>query len=312
MGIRITGKGNISAEIVADSVSKAGKRITTFVLEYPRFIHGEVMTHRMFSRNAASSRAIPIKKMIELVKKQCAMPIHWGANQSGMQAEKQLTGIKLKLSKLSWHLAAFCATSVAWLLTKCGAHKQIVNRILEPFQMMRTIVTATEWNNFFWLRHHKDAQPEIKELAAVMLQAREMSVPETLGGNEWHTPFVKHSRHPETGELLYHAKDEDVISWEQALKISASCCAQVSYRKLDESVEKADDIYRRLIESEPVHASPVEHQATPMEVFYMAEWPGGNLARGVTTRDRDKNVWSGNFNGWIQARQLIENNVRKG
>jgi thymidylate synthase ThyX len=84
----------ISAKIIADSISESeyGDRITTFELEYPRFIHGELMTHRLFSRNAASSRAIPINKMMDQVLTAPAMPVEWGLNKSGMQAEEMLKG----------------------------------------------------------------------------------------------------------------------------------------------------------------------------------------------------------------------------
>lgn len=310
----IVGKGNISAEVVAHSVTEWGKEIVTFALEYPRFIHGELMTHRLFSRNAASSRAIPVQRMIELVDERPAEPIHWGRNQSGMQAKEELTGDDLNDVQWQWESALRAAVSRAEAMAALGAHKQIVNRILEPFQMMRTIVTATELKNFFHLRNHPDAQPEIAELARVMLEAVVKSEAIQLKNGEWHVPYVSVSR-DENGEMVYGSLGEDgvlqVLSLEDALKVSSSCCAQVSYRRLDDSVEKALAIYDRLVYTEPVHASPFEHQATPVPPHLVLFGMEGKVfdVPGITHLDKDGAAWSGNFKGWIQHRQLIPNNV---
>lgn len=314
--IKIEGKGNISAEIVADSISDVvdDKRIITYVLEYPRFIHSEFMTHRLFSRNAASSRAIPVKKVIELVENTPAMPIHWGMNQAGMQAKEELTGLCLETTQFEWVSASKNAMWSATRLNTLGAHKQIVNRILEPFQMIRVVCTATEYDNFFYLRYHADAQPEIAELARVMWEAREQSIPEELQPGEWHVPFVNTSRDA-AGKRYYWNFISDTekveISLEDALKVSASCCAQVSYRKTDTSLEKALDIYNKLVTMKPVHASPTEHQATPMENIFGEDYVDVEIRpqKGVTHNDIKGNGWSANFCGFIQYRQLIPDNV---
>lgn len=315
--IKVEGKGNISAEIVADSVSPEGKRITTYALEYPRFIHSEFMTHRMFSRNAASSRAIPVAKVIELVENSPAMPIHWGKNQAGMQAKEELVGEEKEIVQNYWELASENSVVVAELMGENGAHKQIVNRILEPFQMIRVVCTATEYDNFFYLRYHADAQPEISELARVMWEARELSQPELLQPGEWHVPFVHTERHGGTGERLYFLPNEggnvlweNSITLEEALKVSASCSAQVSYRKADTSLEKALDIYNKLVTMKPVHASPFEHCATPIDYReYDSYSDGEDWPAGITHKDRAGYPWSGNLKGWIQHRQLIPDNV---
>lgn len=313
----------IKAKIIADSISALdGKRITTFELEYPRFIHSELMTHRMFSRNAASSRAIPVAKMIEQVQNNPATPVHWGKNQAGMQAKEELTGEELDRVQFEWSIASKSASIAAIYMNDAGAHKQIVNRTLEPFQWMKTVVTATEFENFFWLRKHEDAQPEIKVLAEKMFEALENNIPFELNPGEWHVPYVWTGRNDkgkiaygfETGEVENGVKIYDELSITNALKISSSCCAQVSYRKLDDSLEKAQMIYDRLVESEPVHASPFEHQATPMEPLYEGTHNiyEALCIEGATHVDRDGKVWSGNFCGWVQHRQLIANNVKKG
>lgn len=299
----------IKATVIAHSKSAVnGKEIITMELEYPRFIHGEFMTHRMFSRNAASSRAIPVSKMIEQARTSPAQPVHWGKNQAGMQAKEELEGVALCLVKGYWEDAAHYAASFARQMNQEGAHKQIVNRILEPFQTMKTVVTATEWENFYWLRNHEDAQPEIKRLAEVMLEAVSKSSVVTLSPEDWHTPYFGDG---------YWLKGCG-ISLEDALAISASCCAQVSYRLLDDSIEKARMVYKRLVESSPVHASPFEHQASPMGTtsglygFNNDEVPHDYWEDGVTHMDSGYKFWSGNFQGWIQHRQLIPNNVKRG
>ncbi len=297
----------IKAKIIADSVSAVnGQRITTFELEYPRFIHSELMTHRLFSRNAMSSRAVPVEKMLEHVREDPAFPIHWGLNQRGMQAKEEVSGVDrygndLKwLLKARWHEAARMQASFAQEFSEHGLHKQVVNRILEPFQLMKTVLTATEFDNFFWLRKHEDAQPEIKDLADKMYEAMQENNTATLSSDDWHTPYFGDG---------YWLKDCG-ISLEDALAISSSCCAQVSYRLLDDSIEKARKVYQRLVESTPVHASPFEHQASPMEQPWgdtlggFVEW-----SEGETHIDKEGDKWSGNFKSWVQYRQLIDGNV---
>ncbi len=260
----------INATIILDSINSNGNRLTTFELEFPRFILPEFLTHRVFSRNAASSRAIPISKVIEQVRTNPAAPIHWGANQSGMQAKQELVDRDLQLAKLLWRNAANSAADTAEALSLVGGHKQFVNRILEPFVLIKVVLTATEYDNFFELRDHLDAQPEIWELAKQMRSAMSKSTPNLLQPGEWHTPYADPS-----------------LPLEDRLKVSASCCAQVSYRKLDDSIDKAYMVYDRLVASRPLHASPFEHQATP-------------------SLDPSE---CANFCGWRQYRKNIECNV---
>ena len=327
--IEVRGKGCIVARIIAHSASSTSpQELLTYELEYPRFIHSELMTHRLFSRNAASSRAIPVKAMIEQVRSNPAMPIHWGANQPGMQAKEECS------NNLDVHSESYGYTREEWWVdaaemmcgyaeefAKKGYHKQIVNRLLEPFQIMKTVVTATEFDNFFYLRCHADAQPEIKALAECMYQALQQSTAEVLHPGEWHTPYVSFDVISRGHFIdLGPEKDQKWITIEEALKISASCCAQVSYRKSDDSLEKALLVYDRLVESKPVHASPFEHQGSPMKGVDTQEPDGwqflinhsgypGSWEVGITHSDRDGRLWSGNFKSWIQHRQLINDNV---
>lgn len=317
----------ISAKVVADSKSKiTGKRITTFELEYPRFIHSEFMTHRLFSRNAASSRAIPVATAIKLIRENTAMPIHWGKNQPGMSAKEECDatydfvafGDDMSWTREDiWNRARDAAVQFARIFSDIDYHKQIVNRLLEPFTHIKVVVTATEYTNFFWLRKHPDAQPEIQELAERMWEALDASVPMILDVGEWHMPYYRDGYWSPSGYV--NITQTDIVdvddkrkghSLQEALMISSSQCAQVSYRKTDDTLEKAKIIYDRLVNSEPVHASPFEHQATPINYFNDdAVGMNHNWSEGITHKDRYNNAWSGNFMDWIQHRQLIPNNV---
>ena len=328
----------ISVKIVADSISPSGVRITTFELDYPRIIHSELMTHRLLSRNAMSSRAIPIKKMIEQVQQNPAMPVKFGKNQPGMQdAGEHSAQLGDGYSAEEWwKLAGLSAARFAAEFADAGYHKQIANRLLEPYQRMKTVVTATDWNNFFWLRVDPDADPTIYELAKAMKEASDNSIPDPLEPGQWHTPYVDHVYGFEDIDDKecavfegYCVLDEEnkpvMLTLEEALAISASCCAQVSYRVLNTSKEKALDIYEKLVSGNKVHASPFEHQATPMTEYREIEnsdyltighinFPRdpSSWEEGITHADRQGQLWSGNLRGWIQHRQLVPDNAISG
>lgn len=280
----------INAKIIARScdAKNLNSEIITFELEYPRFIHSEFMTHRVFSRNGTSSRAIPIKKQIGYIIESTAYPISWGKNKSGMQATEIIedTDNAYKV----WDSARDCAVMHAENLINLGIHKQVSNRILEPFSHMKVVLTSTEFSNWFELRDHSDAQPEIQELAKQMKKAMQETSTRKLQPNEWHVPYYNDG----------FWNDECEENLEDALAISASCCAQVSYRKLDDSLEKAKKIYAQLIESKPIHASPFEHQAHPMNID--KEW---KEIPGITHVDKNDNFWSNNFKNWIQYRSIL-------
>lgn len=294
------GKGGIYAKVVADSISEVSDvRLTTLELHYPRFIHSEFMTHRMFSRNASSSRAIPVAKMIEQVKNYPAMPIHWGKNQPGMQAKEECkaaidigswdTGPDWHQNYQVWAMAAEECIYYARLFTDAGYHKQIVNRLLEPFQFITVVVTATEWDNFFKLRMHPDAQPEIQELARCMKKAMTVSEPYRLEPGQYHTPYVGN------GYSLPEGDFSIIPSLEDNIKCSVARCARVSYLNHDKSepaAEKDKVLHDDLLSAG--HMSPFEHVATPMRV-----------CEGVTHTDNDDYYWSGNFREWAQYRQLL-------
>lgn len=294
--IKFIGKEGISVKVISDSIANK-TRITTLELEYPRFIHAEFMTHRMISKNCASSRAIPVEAMHKHILENTAMPVFWGRNQAGMQAVEELTPDEIVKAKASWRNGMSMAIQTARILLDKGLHKQISNRVTEAFQMMKTVATATEWANLLHLRDHPDAQPEFRELANLIKWALQVSIPNKLFPGEWHLPYVT-----------------EAMPVNDALMISASCCAQVSYRKSDDSLEKAKAIYDRLVKTDgPMHASPLEHQAKAMKLVLLNGTPDDyeySPEDGTTHMRVDSSIWSANFKGWIQHRQLIEGNTK--
>lgn len=271
-----------SAKIIADSVGYYGgamSRLTTIQLRYPRLVHSELMTHRVFSRNASSSRAIPVAKMIEQVRTDPAAPYVWTTNKPGMQGDVVTDPELIAKYDQMWIEAANQAADNAEVLMGEGLHKQVVNRILEPFQWISVIVTATEWANWFELRNHKDADPTIKRLAEVMLAAMEESEPKHLIAGEWHLPYVS-------------KEEKSALPIATLVKISAARCARVSYLTHDGAfpdVDKDIALYERLVGSRPLHASPIEHQAR------------------VINLNNDEIGLNCNFSPlWVQHRKLLE------
>ena len=300
----------ITANVIADSVNSYGTRMVTMEIEYPRFILAELNTHRMLSKNSASSRAIPVKAMHEHIMHAPATPVYWGKNQPGMQAKEEVEGSDRSLIKYFWSTAKEEALHWAKAMSDYGLHKQIANRVTEPWMMMKTVISGTEWANFFWLRDHADAQPEIAVLAQKMRKAFDNSQPQLLYPGEWHVPYVN-TRRDATSNILYYLDGAgNDITAEEARVISSSCCAQVSYRKNDDSYDKAFKIYKQLIESEPAHASPVEHQATPISVDTTDQYDPQTWHPGITHVSANGDLWSGNLRGWIQFRKLITNEAK--
>jgi len=297
----------ITAKIIADSINSRGTRITTFELEYPRIVHGELMTHRVFSRNAASSRAIPVNTMLDLIEANPAMPSHWGKNQAGMQAKEELDDLTKDATKGVWLSACKDAVAHSRVMNDMGVHKQVVNRLTEAYQHMKVVLTGTDFANWFWLRDHADADPTIAELAGRMQMAYNRSTPEWLREGQWHLPYVNHTT-TRTTQKYFDTNAQDEITLEQALMISSSSAAQVSYRKTDGSLEKAQMVYDRLVNSTPVHASPFEHCAM---CFDKAVDSDGKWIKGLTHVNRNGVYFSGNLRDWIQYRQLLPNNVKQ-
>jgi len=235
------------AEVLLDSVNPAGQRLTTFVLRFPRFVLSEFNTHRMFSRNASSSRAIPTTKLMQQLREDPVIPVEWGRNQSGMQAREVLDADAGRSAEAAWLGARDAALAHAEQLRATGVHKQIVNRVLEPWMWASVIVSSTTYDNFFTLRCHPDAQPEIKRLADLMRVAFEASTPTPRAAGEWHLPFV--------------GADDGDLSIDERKQVSVARCARVSYLTHGgtRDIEADKVLHQRLLDAG--HWSPFEHVA---------------------------------------------------
>jgi thymidylate synthase ThyX len=268
------------ARVICDSISPQGVRLTTMEIKMHRFVLAEFNTHRVFSRNSASSRAIPAKKQRERVLTNPALPVFWGANQSGMSADAELTGDNLIMAKKLWlELRDICA-DYHQRFEELGLHKQLANRVIEVWQWHNVIVTSTQWSNFFGQRCNKYAQPEMRAAAEAAELKYFISKPEPVSLGEWHLPFIM--------------EDEKYsLDLETLKKISVARCARVSYLTHGGIRDSKEDIafYDRLVSASPMHASPLEHVATPASgLFY--EMPV-----------------KGNLKGWHQLRHTIPGNT---
>lgn len=256
----------ITARVIADSVNPARVRCTTMEGVFNRYLLAEFNTHRIFSRNSASSRAIPVKKMLAQVLWDPAVPIHWGANQAGMQAKGQLTGVRRWLCRNIFLLARFPALILVWFLTKLGLHKQVANRLLEPWVWHTVVFTATDFRNFFKLRLHPDAQPEFQEFARCCKEAYDASTPKRLEWGEWHLPYM--TTEDITAAIMYDALNDatppdgsPLWSFPSTALVSAARCAAVSYVRQGEKRDVAKDITLAMRLSNSGHWSPFEHVA---------------------------------------------------
>ncbi|QKW95580.1 thymidylate synthase complementing protein [Stenotrophomonas phage vB_SmaS-AXL_3] len=276
-------------KVIADSVSPNFERLTTLQVCFPRFILAEVNTHRVLSRNYRSSRAVPVEKLIAEVEQSPFVPLAFGKNRPGMQANDLLDERQAMRAEDAWRHAAQLAVQQATELKDLGVHKQLANRVLEPFLYVHGVITATEWDNFFRLRCHKDAQPEFQVLATMIREAMDASEPvprefdliddvrvNGFHHESWHLPYV-------------YDHERNNFGLEYLKKMSAARCAWVSYKPFDESDEadhhKVNRTFDKLV-GEPMHASPMEHVATP------------------------GNTHPANFVGWCQWRHFLEEDRR--
>lgn len=330
----------VSAKVIAHSKSSVtGKEIITFEWEFPRIILAEVNTHKALNKNASSSRAIPVSTINFQVRNQPAMPVRFGKKNSGMQDAGEHDEIiwfngEPRTPEEFWQYAANMVADISDAYDAAGYAKQVCNRWTEPAQRMKQVITGTEFANFFWLRDHHMADPTIEALAKAAKVALSESTPVILLPGEWHVPYYQEGYWKPALVQPIELKDQPDLyvdkfgySLADALTISASCTAQVSYRKLDDTMEKARGVVARLNlhgeePDDPVHASPLEHQGTPIECGQANDpsddTDGVNLIHpctwqeGITHMDRDGMLCSGNLKGFIQHRQLVPNHVKKG
>lgn len=271
----------ISATVLADSISLEGVRLLTMELVYPRMVLAEFNTHRVLSKNSASSRAIPTKRMIQMIRDNPALPASWRMNQSGMQGYEVAPLTTALAGQAIWLEAMEDAIRHAERLDALGLHKQIVNRLTEPFAHMKSVVTGVYWDNFLGLRDHHMADPTIDALAKAVRAARAGSTPNLLRPGEWHLPYITvEERGTHDGDTL--------------LKVSAARCARTSYNNMSgkrSSVDEDVALHDRLLVDQPIHASPAEHQGRPDVKLIGGKWREQHL--------------HGNLAGFVQYRKTL-------
>jgi len=311
------------AKIVADSIGPQGHRITSMLITFPRYILAEFNTHRMLSRNSASSRAIPFKKMVEIVKKNPFVPLKWMKDHTGMQGTEYFPdegftakeGIGAKFFVDGWLRARDRALAIAGDLHDSNLTKQLCNRLLEPFMWHTCLVTATEWENFFALRYDPAADIHMQEIARLMLETMNASVPRKLKAGDWHIPFVDYD--------MGFAPFEGCTN-EDYLKISTARCARTSYTLIGDAEKQFDyeadiKLHDRLAAAG--HWSPFEHCAQAMDAAMYDSWgrrvvkdtgaPDNRGPNGFLQSSVYESGWCGNFRGWIQYRKLFANENRR-
>jgi thymidylate synthase ThyX len=283
---------SIEVKLIEDSINDKGQRLTTYVLRYPRFIHSEILTHRQVSRNASSSRAIPISKVISSIESDIARPIHWGQNQKGMQAHNEVTDDVAAQALALWDEAAHSAIAYARKMAELGIHKQVVNRITEPFSHISVVATATDWANFFYLRYHADAQPEIRELAKQMYKAYHTNEPRLVKTFEAYDEKAEVDVEvTKNAHLPFVLTEERELPFKDALAISQARCARTSYNNHDgtsNDLNKDKTLAKDL--SSSGHFSPFEHQGLSIS--------------------NAQSKYKGNFNhsfDWVQMRKMYPN-----
>lgn len=298
---------NIKVKVIADSVNPNGERITTLIADYPLIIHNEVMTHRLFSRNLASSRAIPVETMISMVMENPFIPIMTVANK-GMVSNEVVDDETLDAAKEMYLRARDKAIVYSERMLELGLSKQVVNRLLSPFQYTRALITATEWDNFFNLRCHPDAEPHMQLLAEAIRTAYNESEPKEIGWGEWHIPF-------DTDKYFVENGIAGMYTQEEKLAIATARAARISYRNEDKdsTIEEDLSIFNRLAKNG--HWSPFEHCAKAFDYVAM-----NKMAIALIQTKNHLSEWAletidnnyksqGNFRGFQQLRYFVQNNL---
>lgn len=285
-----------NARVVADSVSEAGHRVTTIIVTHHRFVLAELNTHRVFSRNGSSSRAVPTSRSIDRALQNPAVPLAWGTKKPGMQPGPPLTGDAADEATQVWLAARDDAVEAARRLDELGVHKELVNRLLEPFLWQTTIITATNWAGFFEQRctppgeEEGDAAREIRVAADAIRQVYDASTPKLVREGEWHTPLIQ--------------PDEEGLDLPTRIRVAEARCARVSYLTHDGRRDLSEDLrlYNDLVSATPPHWSPLEHCCTPapgnVDQVTVTGPNGGSLTHTVPRL--------GNLLGWQQDRHLAE------
>jgi hypothetical protein len=309
----MSGKERMFAKVVlASKPTNGAPPIFTIHAHYPDIIHGEVMTHRDFARNARSMRAVPVKTLLEEIRSDPFVPWHWGKNQKGMQAAEECTELvrskwgsrpdewDLVSREEAWRLEAAHAADKAEAYAEAGYHKQIANRLIAPYSWKHTLITSTKWANFLHLRDHSDAEPHFEDLAKMVREALLTAQFNTLEPEMWHLPYITQDDRDQVRRLVGSGIGSTEQFWKILLKLSTARCARISYKPFDGDGSIESEIRRHddLVGAKPLHASPTEHQATPCARTY---FPGELVPNGYANDNLNGNLSP----GWIQYRKTL-------
>lgn len=302
MGYTNTG---VEAKVVLSSNGPIGQdavgNITTVEAKFHRFILPELSKHRVQSQSASSSRALGLKKVINQVTKDPAMPVYWGKNIKGkMVAQKQLSEDEIETAEEVWLEARDHAVERVLELNDMELAKELGNRLLEPWVWQTMTITATNWQNFFNLRIHKDAQPEMCVLAHTIQQAMRDTLPEWVAAGQWHMPYLSDRER----ELFGENGQSEILR-----KVSIARCARTSYLGPAKTVEEELGLFERLTANELIHAVPMEHVARPQtqdEYKAFANWMAGDADVWSAHRRVEPPANDRNFHHWVQYRDFYE------
>lgn len=304
-----------ACKILADSINDHHDRLTTFEITFPRFILAEVNTHRMLSRNSASSRAIPVKKSIDAVLQDGFVPEEFGLNEPGMVASRLMSETETLDALVVWNHIMDESIGAAQKLADLEVHKALANRVLEPYKWHTAILSGTDWSNFFALRTEPNAQPEFRRIAGMMREAYLAHEPNELSSGEWHLPLVEDEEINQ--EALQYA--DPFVDWELWKKISIGRCARVSYLTHDGKRDLQADIALHDFLKSNGHLSPSEHVARPFKSdewrvidtiteYLWGKWYIDGDPREAFLNRLARNLeYCGNYRGWFQARFEITN-----
>lgn len=251
----------ISARVIADSVNPDGVRLSTIEATFNRYILAELNTYREWTRNSASSRAIPVKKILKQVWSNPAVPVHWGANQAGMSANAELTGFRRWLAKRLFLWARIPIIIVVWLLSKLKLHKQVANRLIEPWVWHTAIISSTTWENMFGQRINPAAQPEFQVLARCIKDALDGSTPQTLRWGEWHLPYVLPEDWAAVRSMDASSDNSEWHDYPEIALVGVARCAAVSYVRQNDKRDPLKDLELAARLAKSGHWSPFEHVA---------------------------------------------------
>jgi hypothetical protein len=324
--------GMFAQVVLASRHPVTGTVVYTLHLRYPRIIHGEMMTHRVFNRNARSSRAVPVKTLLEEIRNDPFVPWHWTRNQRGMQGEKGWDAL-VRLPTVATSLTDGAISYTPWPYSNEGGwlwardraveaaeafmhseyHKQIANRLVEPFMWMDLLVTATDWRNFLHLRDHPDAEPHIRDLAQLVGQALDTAEIHDLSHRSWHLPYISDEDRDDAHNNFGHDIEE---GWLWLRKISAARCARISYKPFDgdATYERELERYEQLVGHDAVHASPLEHQCRPDKIVTVetSYWDGDDMLKDDSTEGGLNPHLHGSLRDFVQFRKTVPNEAIHG